>query len=218
MVSYTLGQIKLSQLQELVELEDRGVLPEVWDQRELGQLSAEEKTMLGIIRKHMASYKTHLVNEATLWARAIYPLLLLAERDFIRAFSLVPLSATLPRAELRGEVDGALAHMGIEGDAAAPYLLIVKAKRGIEGHEPVAQLIAGLLCAAWHNHRRRPQAEHRLYGAYTIADVWTFLQVTFRDLDGERPACALVFSGEYAEKTEAETILLLLKSMVAELR
>jgi hypothetical protein len=217
MSTYALGQLTMDQLGELVDVQDQGVLPGLWDDRPLGQLAEDEQASLAALRRRLVSFKTHLVNEATIWARAIYPLLAMAERDNICAFSGVPLSATLGRGELRGEVDGALARMGIEAEAAPPYFLVVEAKRGIEGHEPLAQLIGGLLCAAHRNHRRRPKAEHVLYGVYTIADVWTFMRLTVAGLDGERPVVTTAFSREYTEKTEAGTILLLLKSMVAEL-
>jgi|HubBroStandDraft_4_1064222.scaffolds.fasta_scaffold232994_2 hypothetical protein len=217
MSSYTLGTLTLAQLEGLVEIQDRGVAPGIWEDRELGALPERELSWLADLRERLVSYKTSLVNEATLWARAIYPLLVLAERDNIKAFSAVPLSTTLGRGELRGEVDGAMAWMGIEGDAQSPYLVVVEAKRGVEGHDPVAQLLGGLLCAARKNHQSRSRGEHVLYGVYTIADLWTFVKVTFTDLDGDRPVMTTVFSREYMEKTEAARILLLLRSMVGEL-
>jgi hypothetical protein len=127
----------------------------------------------------------------------------------------VPLGATFGRGELRGEVDGALARMGIEGEPVPPYLLVVEAKRGVEGHDPVAQLIGGLLCAAQKNHHHTPEAEHVLYGAFTVADVWTFVEVTISGLESERPRVMFAGSREYVEKLEAGVILRLLKSMVA---
>jgi hypothetical protein len=110
-----------------------------------------------------------------------------------------------------------MAPEGIDQEVTPPYLLIVEAKRGVEGHDPVAQLAGGPLCAAWQNHRLRPQSDQRIYGAYTVADVWTMVQAEISGLDGERPRMTLGFSREYMEKTEAPTILRLLKSMVARL-
>ena len=110
-----------------------------------------------------------------------------------------------------------MAPEGIDSEVSPPYLLIVEAKRGVEGHDPVAQLAGGLLCAAWQNHLLRPQSDQRIFGAYTVADVWTMVQAEISGLDGERPRMTLSFSGEYMEKTEAPTILLVLKSMVARL-
>jgi hypothetical protein len=94
---------------------------------------------------------------------------------------------------------------------------VVGAKRGVEANEPAAQLLGGLLCAAWKNHKQHPRLEHRLYGVITVADVWTFVSVTISGFDGDKLILATAFSREYTEKTEAPQILLLLKSMVAEL-
>ncbi|MFO0760728.1 MAG: hypothetical protein U0359_29890 [Byssovorax sp.] len=217
MTTYSLGQLTLSELEGLATVVDRGTVTEIWDEQRAGELGAREQLLLDELRGRLLSYKTQLVNEATIWARAIYPLLVLAERDNVRAFAGVPLAAKLPKGELRGEVDGALARMGIEGDAAPPYLLVVEAKRGVEGHDPVAQLLGGLLCAAVRNHAHRAKAEHVLYGVYTIADVWTMVRVVVSGLDGEQPVITTVSSREYTEKTEADVILRLLKGMVVEL-
>jgi hypothetical protein len=217
MATYPLGQLRINQLEELVEIEDRGIVAQIWEDRELGKLSEREQLILSEVHERLGSVKPLLVNEATLWARAIYPLLMLAERDNIRAFAGVPLSATFGRGELRGEVDGALARMGIEGDAIPPYLLVVEAKRGVEGHDPVAQLIGGLLCAARRNHEQHARNDHVLYGVYTVAHVWTFVQATIQELDSDRPRIAIVSSSDYGEKMEAATIVLLLKSVVGEL-
>ncbi len=217
MPTYPLADLSLEQLGELCELQHRGVCPGFWDDRPLGDLTEDEQRFLATLRKHIVPYSVHLANEATIWARAIYPLLLLAEQDDIRAFSSVPLRGQLPSGELRGEVDGAMAHIGIQADAQPPYLVVVEAKRGVEASDPVAQLLGGLLCAAVKNQKKRPRAEQRLYGAYTVADVWTFLQATVTGLDEGRPAMTTIASREYTEKTEADLILRLLKSMVAEL-
>jgi hypothetical protein len=217
MPTYPLAELSMDQLGELCELEHRGVCPGLWDERSLGDLTEDEQSFVATLRKHIVPYSVHLANEATIWARAIYPLLLLAEQDDIRAFSGVPLRAQLPAGELRGEVDGAMAHIGIQADAQAPYLVVVEAKRGVEAHDPVAQLLGGLLCAAAKNQKKHPHAAQRLYGVYTVADVWTFLQATVTGLSDGRPAMTTVASREYMEKTEASLILRLLKSMVAEL-
>ncbi len=217
MATYALAQLKMKDIAEFCEIEDSGVLPHLWDDRKIVPLSDEEIAFIVVLRRWLTAYKTHLVNEATIWARAIYPLLALAERDNIRAFSAVPLSATFPWGELRGEVDGALAHMDIEASAAAPYFVVVEAKRGVEGHDAIAQLLGGILCAASRNHKHDNRDEHVLYGVYTIADVWTFIQVKISGLDSARPRIKTAFSREYMEKTEAFIILQLMKSMLIEL-
>jgi hypothetical protein len=217
MPSYALAEVSIEQLGSLCELQHRGVNPGLWDDRPLGDLTEDEQSFVATLRKHLVPYSVQLANEATIWARAIYPLLLLAEQDDIRAFSGLPLRGQFPGGELRGEVDGAMAHIGIQADAQPPYLVVVEAKRGVEAHDPVAQLLAGLLCAALKNHKKHPRAEQRLYGAYTVADVWTFIQATVTGLDDGRPAMTTIASREYTEKAEASLILRLLKSMVAEL-
>ncbi len=217
MPTYPLADLSLDQLGELCGLRHRGVSPGLWDERPLGELTEDEQHSIATLRRYIVPYSVHLANEATIWARAIYPLLLLAEQDEIRAFSSVPLRGQLPGGELRGEVDGAMAHIGIQADAQPPYLVVVEAKRGVEAKDPIPQLLGGLLCAAVKNQKKHPRAEQRLYGAYTVADVWTFIQATVTGLDEGRPAMTTVASREYTEKTEASLILRLLKSMVAEL-
>lgn len=61
-----------------------------------------------------------------------------AERDQLRVYAEVPLSANLPRAALSGEVNGVFAPEGLDQEVSPPYLLIVAAKRGVEGHDTVS--------------------------------------------------------------------------------
>ncbi len=61
------------------------------------------------------------MNEATIWARAIYPLLMLAESGNVQAWSQVSLSATYPHFELDGIVDGILGKCA-SGKISRPYL------------------------------------------------------------------------------------------------
>jgi hypothetical protein len=51
MAIYSLAQVTLSQLQELAEIDDRGVLPELWEKRETGQLSEVEHNLLAFVRR-----------------------------------------------------------------------------------------------------------------------------------------------------------------------
>ena len=213
---YALAQLTQTQLHHLFDIDNRDVDLARWQEREGATPTDEEQAALANVRRLLLTMKIHLANEATVWGRAIYPLLALAERDLVRAFAQVSLQATVAGAELRGEVDGVLAHVGIGAEVMPPYLVVVEAKRGVEGSDPVAQLVGGLVCAAWQNHQRAPRKEHRLYGVYTIADVWTFAEMRLVDIDAPRPKVTLTFSREYTEKDAAATILSVLKSIVAE--
>ncbi len=56
-------------------------------------LSDEEQERLKFLTSYLRNRQTHLMNEATIWSRAIYPLLMLAERGNIQAWAGVPLKA-----------------------------------------------------------------------------------------------------------------------------
>ena len=77
----------------------------------------------------------------------------------------------------------------------------------------MGQLIGAMLCAAKAGDADgHPKGE--TFGCYTIADVWTFVRGTL-DWSQPRPVMSLLSSREYAEKTEAVTILAILASIVA---
>jgi hypothetical protein len=148
---------------------------------------------------------------STSWSRAIYPVLVLAERGSIRAWSVVPLAAHFDDVEIRGEADGALA-ASIDEDVGTPYLVVMEGKRGLGGTDPMPQVLGAMLCAA----RLNAGAAHpspEVFGCYTIADVWTFVRGQV-DLREPRPAMTVSVSPEYAERFEAETILAILESIV----
>jgi hypothetical protein len=217
MMTYPLRQLTIDQLRDLVVVDNAGMDPSRWEARERGALSETEQTPLAALRSYLVSTRVTLFNEATLWGRAIYPLMMMAERGPLHAYAQVPMSATLPRGALRGEVDGALAHEGLGAEVTSPYLLIVEAKRGVENHDPVAQLIGGLVCAAFESQRDHARGEQHIAGAYTVSDLWTFVEAWVTGLDSEQPRVRVVFSREYTEKTEAAAILCILKALVAEM-
>jgi hypothetical protein len=53
-----------------------------------------------------------------------------------------------------------------------------------------------------------------IFGCYIIADSWTFVRGLVSEIDSERPVIIIEHSREYAEKSEADTILRILKSVV----
>jgi hypothetical protein len=67
--------------------------PAVWEELARRELGEHDRAALGFVVEKLLYYKTVRANEATIWARAISPLLAFAERDEIRAFSSVPLVA-----------------------------------------------------------------------------------------------------------------------------
>ena len=91
--------------------------------------------------------QTNLINEATVWSRAIYPLLTLAENDEIFAWSQVPLSANYPHIELSGVTDGVLAP-NLAGEPTLPHVVVVEAKRIVGAKNPYIQLYGQMLAVA----------------------------------------------------------------------
>jgi hypothetical protein len=210
--SYAFTTLTTQILREVAVIRHEPSAPAVWDELARKELSASDRTTLGFFAGKLVDYRAHRVNEATIWARAIYPLLLLAERGSIRAWSAVPLAATFDDVEIHGEADGALAGSLAE-EIGLPYLVVVDAKRGVSGTDPVAQLFGAMLCAARLNSDDDRPAEV-IFGCCTIADVWTFVRGTVA-WSKPKPTMSVLTSGEYMEKTEAAAILAILESIVA---
>jgi hypothetical protein len=211
MKTYAFNQLSATNLQEIAGVHYERPQPEVWDELARREISDRDRSALALILAKLRDFGIHLANEATVWARAIYPVLALAERGGIFAFALVPLSARFDDVELRGEADGALA-ASLNAEPGPPYVVVIEAKRGLGATEPVSQLLGALLCAAHRNDRDGKPAEE-IYGVYTIADVWTFVRARI-DWSQPKPAMVVLVSGEYTEKTEAATILAILESIV----
>jgi hypothetical protein len=215
MTNLNFTKITLADLRQRIQLQELPGTDHPWLQVDEVQLSDREQTQLQEIQSHLINTQIHLFNEATIWARAIYPLLLLAEQGQIQVWSKVPLKATYAQFSLEGIVDGVLG-TSIAGRVEVPYLVIVETKRGVEGTNPVFQLYGQLLAAARLNWENDGQAVQVIFGCYTIADSWTFVRGEVRDLEGDRPHLQVSFSGEYTEKTEMATILKILKQIVAQ--
>lgn len=197
-------------LKELVHLREQGIVPHLWETMN-PPLTEEERSRLSVIRSNLLNYQLNLMNEATIWSRAIYPLLLLAEQGTLQAWAQVPLRAEYPRFILEGIVDGVLGDC-VSGIVTAPYLIVAEAKRGLEAQNPQFQLYGEMLAAAWLNHQENGRAEQEIFGCYTIGDNWTFVRGQVTGFT-EMPSMTLETSREYAEKLEAETIFQILKSI-----
>ena len=213
MHTYTFSQLSEETLETLVTLNEKYTPPAEWEKKQVA-LTAEEGRRLDDIKSTL--YHRHLLvmNEATLWARAIYPMLVLAEREHIQAWSGVPLKATYLTFELEGEVDGVLAP-ALGGRIRPPYLIVHEAKRGINAPDPQFQLYGEMLAAAWLNWKINPTAAQEIFGCYTVNDSWAFVRGTVSDFETEKPTFTIEFSPVYNGVWDAENIVQLLKFIVA---
>jgi hypothetical protein len=209
------SKITIDDLSTLADIDDRGATDEPWNSLARGELSAPVRQAIEHVVAGLRRFPPGLVNEATIRARVVVPLLTLVEIDRVAAYADVPLSARLPHVELTGVADAALGQP-FAGELRAPFLIVVEAKRGIEAHNPVPQLYAEMLAAAWMNAQGSAPREARVFGCYTVGDCWTFVRMSARDLDTERPKLSVCTSAEYGTRTEADTIVRTLQSIVRE--
>ena len=206
--------ISIQDIKQIAQLKERGISVDYeWLQANQINITDIEQSQLSIIQQRLIGYETSLMNEATIWARAIYPLLVLAEQDHVQAWAGVSIQAQYPHVELQGIVDGMLSQ-SVAGMAEHPYLVVVEAKRSLEANNPRFQLYGELLASARLNWEANQQPVQEMFGCYTIGDSWTFLRAIIQDIDTKRPQLTLESSREYVEKIEAETILKILKLIV----
>ena len=213
MDTYTFSQLSEETIRTLVTLNEKYIAPEAWEKMQIA-LTTEEGRRLEDIKSTL--YRRHLVvmNETTLWARAIYPMLVLAEQGHIQAWSSVPLKATYPTFVLEGEADGALAPT-IGGRIQPPYLIVNEAKRGIHAPDPQFQLYGEMIAAAWLNWEKASKPEQEIFGCYTVNDSWVFIRGVVSDIETDKPTFTLEFSPVYNGIWDAEQIVQLLKFIVA---
>lgn len=191
-------------------------------------LTPQERADLDALRRRLASTSTSRANEATLWARAIYPMLMVAEVDDVRAWSQVALGVVVRAGDLRGlggeplrlhgTIDGALA-IDAAGQPVAPFFLVVEAKRALDAVDPLPQLQGAMLTVALQRLEDQPDRAHDVYGCFTIGDAWTFVRAHFArapGADGHQEVRADYHpSRELSEHAEAEAVAAILKAVVA---
>jgi len=177
-------------------------------------LNDREYQSLQEIQARLFKKPIHRMNEATLWGKAIYPLLLLVEQTGIEVWAEVSLQAQYTHFELEGVADGVLGK-SVTGRLEFPYLVVIETKRGVESQDPVPQLYGQLLAAAHINWEHEKNTCQTVFGCYTIADSWTFVRAEVTDIETDLPTLQVEYSREYTEKIEAETILKILKLIVA---
>ena len=208
----TFAELSAQTLRQITHLHEYGVVPEYWESMN-APLAAQEQQQLQIITAYLRNYQLNLMNEATIWSRAIYPLLLLAETKAVQAWAQVSLRAAYPQFTIEGIADGVLGN-AMSGIIDAPYFIVVEAKRGLEAQNPQFQLYGSLLAIAWLNQQLTPRAEQEVYGCYTIGDNWTFVRGVVAGFELDSPTFTVQCSREYAERLEAEAILHILKYIV----
>jgi hypothetical protein len=210
MPKFLFSELSPEKLSQIVKIDEKGVVPEKWQpMQSVGTPQEQEKIQL--IQSYLVNARLTLMNEATIWSRAIYPLLMLAENNNIQAWAQINLKAQYAHFELSGTVDGALGDC-TSGTLKAPYLVVLEAKRGLEAENPQYQLYGEMLAAAWLNWQQNPeQTEQTIFGCYTISDTWTFLSGTVKAFEADYPIMIVESSKEYIQRNEAETILKILK-------
>jgi hypothetical protein len=213
METLSIGKLTFEMLSPFIEIQETSTPTLGWTEVESMQLTADETMQSSFITRRLLLEPAHLLNEATIWARAIYPLLVLGEQGEIRARAEVPLSAQYQQFQISGIADGAMGKT-IASRVVAPFLVVLEAKRGIEGSDPIPQLYGEMLAAARLNWQINPEKSQRIFGCYTIADTWTFLKGEIHNIDSDRPLLAVEFSQEYTQKYDTATILKLIKSIV----
>jgi|SRR5262245_270149 len=209
--SFNFSRLTADFLNSMVTMREKGVTPALWDTTDVS-LSEHERQRVEAITSSLTNKSIVLMNEATIWSRAIYPLLVLAEQGGIEAWSQLPLKALYPRFCLEGIADGVLGY-NISGLTKSFWLVVVQVKREPEAQDPLIQICGAMLAAAmlnWELENRLPQ---EIFGCYTIADNWTFAHGLVSDIEADRPTMSVASSREYVERTEAETILRILKSI-----
>ncbi len=213
MCTYVFSQLSEEILKALVTLNEKYIAPEAWEKMQI-PLTAEEHRQLEELKSKLRHRHLLVMNEATLWARAIYPMLMLAEQGHIQAWSGVPLKAVYPTFKLEGEADGALAP-ALGGRIRPPYLIVNEAKRGIHAPDPQFQLYGEMLAAAWLNWDRDADPEQEVFGCYTVNDSWAFVRGIVSNIETDKPTFAIEFSPVYNGVWDAEQIVQLLKFIVA---
>ncbi len=213
MRTYALSQLTEETLKALVTLHEEDGAPEAWDNMQIA-LTSEERMLVDYLKSTLHRQHLMVLNEITLWSRAIYPLLCLAEQGRVRAWAGVPLKATYPTFELEGEADGALAPSA-GGRIRPPYLVVHEAKRDVNAPEPQFQLYGDMLAAAWLNWKNNLNAEQEIFGCYTVNESWAFVRGVVSDMEIDKPTFNIEFAPVYNGVSDAERIVQLLKFIVA---
>jgi hypothetical protein len=213
MQKFNTSSLSLADLETIVTLNESSGNSFEWEDISLIELTETEQYDVSLLQKRLQNTQVHLFNEATIWARAIYPLLLMAEQSNIQVWAEVALRGEYTQFELEGIADGVMGR-SVVGRITTPYLVMIETKRGVEAQNPIFQLYGELLAAAWMNWKQNQNSTQEIFGCYTIADSWTFLRAEVSQIQSDRPVLRIECSREYNERLETATILKLLKQIV----
>ncbi len=198
-------------LNSMVTVREMGVTPALWDTTDVS-LSEYERPRVEDIIASLAHKSILLMNDATIWSRAIYPLLVLAERGGLETWAQLPLMAEYPRFVLEGIADGAVGY-NLSGPTNSLCLIMVQVKREPQIQDPLTKLYGAMLAAARMNWAQDNRVPQEIYGCYTVADNWIFAHGLVADFEALQPTMAVALSRAYSETAEVETILRILKSI-----
>ena len=212
MQRYKLSELTFDILQSRVQL-NRRKGGENWMPDVLA-LTESEKAQVEFIKKRLQKEQVHRLNEATVWGKAVYPLLILSENEAFSAWAEVPISAVFKEFIIEGIIDGVIGE-GDSGQPITPYLIVIEGKKGLDAKDPLYQLYGSMLAAAKINREKINEEVQTIYGCYTISDSWVFVCGEISNLENARPVMSVKSSREYIERTEAEIILGILKAIVA---
>jgi hypothetical protein len=210
--NFNFSELTPETLNSIVTIEEKGVTPELWDKIDVG-LTGQELQRVESIVSSFLNRSVAQMNEATIFSRAIFPLLVLAEEGRLETWAQSPLSAQYSGFAFKGIADAVIG-FNISGITKSSFCLtVLQANLGMQAQDLQIRLYAAMLAAArlnWERDKRLPQ---EIFGCYTIADNWTFARGLVSDIEAARPTMTVASSREYVERIEAETILRILKSI-----
>jgi hypothetical protein len=208
---FKFSELTSESINAISTIKEKGVAPDIWDKVDLC-LTEQERQRVEAVVSSILNKPAIRMNEATIWSRVIYPLLVLAEQGGLEAWAQMPLKAQYPGFGLEGIADGVLG-LNLSGLAKSFCLVMVQVKHELEAQDPLIQLYGAMLAAARLNWARDDLDTEEIYGCYTIADNWIFAHGLVADMDAPRPTMTVALSRAYSETLEAETVLRILKSI-----
>jgi hypothetical protein len=209
--TFKFSELTSDSINRIATIKEKGVTPDFWDKMAPG-LTEEEQRGVEIVVSSLQNKPVIQMNEATIWSRAIYPLLVLAEQGSLEAWARLPLEAEYPGFGLKGIADGVVGY-NISGLAKSLCLVMVQVTQESGARDPLIELFGVMLAAARLNWKLDNRGDQEIYGCYTIADNWIFVHGLVTDIEAQRPTMTVALSRAYSGTTKAWTILRILKSI-----